>query len=206
MGLINRKNTQTTVSVRMSLQAEVIHYAELLERTPSTLVNDILDEVFASIRTDDPGRPLTIVDVIRKGLGKDAHLKLAEKYHRAVLGLQHPPETERAIDFARTNASSAVPILKAGKQSQQSYDQVRPGLFGCLHAVITQEVGTLYESELMIQAAKEVYDPVAVPARDFFTVMVHTTELYNQVYRLFLKDHLAREIVREIPPHFLPQS
>ena len=205
MGILDRKNTQTTVSVRMSLQAEVLRYAELLESSPSMLVNDVLEETFAAIRADDPERPMATLSAIREALGKDAHLKLREQHRRMFFG-DDSPETERAIDFARANASQAVPILKSAKQKQQPYDEVRLSLFGCLQAVITEEIGTLYETELMNQAAKEVYDPVTVPSRDFYAVMVQTTELYNKVYHLFLKDHLAREVVREIPKHFLPRS
>ena len=205
MGIIDRKNSQTTVSVRMSLQAEVLRYAQILERSPSTLVNDVLEEAFAVIRADNPERPMAVLSAIREALGKDAHINLSEKYHHLFFGLV-PPETERAINFAQANASQAVPILKSAKQKEQPYDKVRPSLFGCLHAVITEELGELYETELMVKAAKEVYDPATVPPRDFFTVMVYTTELYNKVYQLFLRDHLAREVVREIPKQFLPRS
>ena len=203
MGLLNRKNTQTTVSVRMSLQGDLLHYAQLLERTPSTLVNDILEEAFTGIKADEPGRSMIVLDAVRAALGKDTHRRLAEEYHRVLFGTQ-APETERATHYARENASHAVPVLKKAKQEQQSYAEVRMALFGCFQAVITEEIGVLYETELMAQAAAEIYDPATIKPEAFFAVMRHTTELYNQVYRVFLKDHLAREVVREIPQHFLP--
>ena len=203
MGLLERKNTQTTVSVRMSLQSELLEYARVLERTPSTLANDILEEAFAAIKADAPGRPMVILDAIRQALGKDAHRRLSEEYHRVLFGTQ-APETERASNYARENASQIVPLLKEAKQKKQPFARVRAAVFGCFQSAVSEEVGALYETELMTRAANEVYDPATVKARDFFAVMVHTTDLYNQVYRTLLKDHLAREIVREVPKHFLP--
>ena len=205
MGTSERKNIQTTISVRMGLQGETLRYAELLERSPSTLVNDLLEEIYACVRADDPTRPMVVLSAIRKALGKEAHLKLREEFYRQFFGVQ-PPETEHAMDLARANASRSVPLMKSGKQKQQPYDEVRPSLFGLLEAAITEEVGDLYETDLMARAATEEYDPAKVLPQDFFSVMVHTTELYNRVYQLFLKDHLAREVIREIPKHFLPRS
>ena len=203
MGLLSRKNTQTTVSVRMSLQGELLHYAELLKCTPSTLANDVLEGAFAAIAADEPGRSMIVLDAVRTALGKNARRRLSEEYHRVLFGTQSP-ETERATNYGRANASRAVPVLKKAKQEQRPYAEAQMTLFGCFEAVVTEEVGTLYESELMAEAAAEVYDPATVPPQEFFAVMQQTTELYARVYRIFLKDHLAREVVREIPPHFLP--
>ena len=201
MGLLNRKNSQTTVSVRMALQVELLKYAELLGRTPSTLANDILEGAFAAIRADEPGHSLLVLDLVRQALGKDAHQKLSEEYHRKLFGTQSH-ETERAVQLARGNASQFVPLLKAAKRKRQSYDAVRPKLFGCLQSEIVDEVGALYETEMMMRATEEEFDPA--DSQGFFAVMVHTTELFNKLYNLFLRDHLSREVVREIPRHFLP--
>ena len=205
MGLLERKNSQTTVSVRMSLQAELLHYAGLLGTTPSTLVNDILEGAFLSACADEPDRSLVMPDLIRRALGKDAHRKLAEEYHRKLFGTQ-VHENERAMTFAVDNAGRAVPLLKAAKEQKQSYDTARPALFGCLRSQLTEEIGALYETELMSRAAREIYDPTTMDPRDFFKTMASTTKLYNQVYDLYLRDHLAREVVRETPKQFLPPS
>lgn len=201
MGLLNRKNSQTTVSVRMALQADLLKYAELLGRSPSTLANDVLEGTFAAISADEPERSLVVVDLVRQALGKDSHRKLSEEYHRKLYGTQSHG-TERAVEFARGNASKFVPLLKAAKQKRQSYDEVRPKVFGCLQSEIVEEIGALYETEMMTRAAEEKYD--SADARDFFAVMVQTTELFNKLYNLFLKDHLSREVVREVPRQFLP--
>ena len=203
MGLLSRKNTQTTVSVRMSLQGELLHFADLLKCTPSALANDILEGAFAAITANEPGRSMIVLDAVRTALGKDAHRRLSEEYHRVLFGTQSP-ETEHATNYARANASRAVPMLKKAKQEKRLYAEAQMTLFGCFEALVTEEVGTLYESELMAQAAAEIYDPATVPPQEFFAVMQQTTELYTRVYRIFLKDHLAREVVREIPPQFLP--
>ena len=205
MGLLSRKNTQTTVSVRMSLQEELLYYAQVLGRSPSTLVNDILEESFSVVQAGDSGRPAAVLNAIRVALGKDAHRRLSDEYHRVLFGTQ-PPETERASSYAQANAAQAVPVLKEAKQKQKSFAQARVALFGCFKGVITEEIDALYESPLMTDAAAEIYDPARVGAKNFFEVMQHTTKLYNAVYQLFLKDHLAREVVREIPPHFLPPA
>ena len=81
------------------------------------------------------------------------------------------PETERATHYARENASRAVPVLKKAKQEQQPYADVRMALFGCFQAVITEEIGALYETELMAQATAEIYDPATIKPEAFFAVM-----------------------------------
>ena len=108
--------------------------------------------------------------------------------------------------FATDNAGRAVPLLKAAKQQARPYEAVCPALFGCVQSQLTEEVGALYATELMSRATQEVYDPATVDPRDFFKTMAHTTKVYNQVYSLFLRDHLAREVVREVPKQFLPPS
>ena len=80
MGVLERKNSQTTVSVRMSLQAELLHYVALLETSPSTLANDILEGAFLAVRADEPGRTLVVPDRIRQALGQEVgsdHLAVA---------------------------------------------------------------------------------------------------------------------------------
>ena len=189
----------------MSLQDELLRYAQLLDKAPSTLVNDILEDAFAAIRADEPGRALVVLDAVRQALGKDAHRRLSEEYHRVLFGTQLP-QTERATNYARENATRAVPVLKKAKQEQQSYSEAQTVLFGCFHALVTEEMGALYETDLMVRAAAEIYDLATIQPHEFFAAMKHTTELYNRVHRIFLRDHLAREVVREIPQIFLPPS
>ena len=205
MGALERKNSQTTVSVRMSLQTGLLRYASLLEPSPSPLANDILEGAFLAVRADEPGRTLVVPDRIRQALDQEVNRQLAEEYHRKLFGTQ-AHENERAVTFATDNAGRTVPLLKTAKQQAQPYEAVRPALFGCVQSQLTEEVGALYETELMSRAAQESYDPAIVDPRDFFKTMAHTTKVYNQVYGLFLRDHLAREVVREVPKQFLPPS
>ena len=203
MGLLDRKNTQTTASVRMSLQPELLRYAELLNRTPSTLVNDILEGAFFAVRAEEPARALLVLDLLRQALGKDAFRKLGSEYYRKLAGTERM-ETERAVRFAVGNTSRFVPLLKAAKRQSQAYGDVRRQLFGYVESDLSEEIGKLYDAEVTALAAREAQDPVKVAPEDFFSAMIHTTALYNQTYNIFLKDHLAREVVKEIPREFMP--
>ena len=203
MGIITRKNSQVTVALRVSLHEEAARYTELLKTTVSALVNDIVESAFLAIRNEEPDRAIVIIDLVRQALGKDAHRKLGEKYHRTLFGL-HAAETEQANRLAMENTSRSVPILKAAKQENLPFGEARGRVFGCVQSVLTEEVGSLYDTELMISAAQEVFDPDKTNSLNYFSAMTNTALLLNKTYGLFLKDHLAREVVREIPPQFLP--
>ena len=203
MGFLDRKGTQTTVSVRMSLQEDLLRFAELLERPPSTVANDLLEAVFLAVRHGDPSRAATAAEQLLHVDGKDNHRQIGAEYYRKLAGTQRF-ETTRATDFAVLNTSRFVPGLKEAKRQQQSYAQAHAKLFGCLHSDLTQEIGCLYAEEIMALAAQEIYDPTTLEGAEFFQVMRHTTALYNKVYEIFLKDHLCREVVKAIPKEFQP--
>ena len=80
----------------MSLQDDLLRYAQLLDKAPSTLVNDILEDAFAAVRADEPGRALVVLDAVRQALGKDAHRRLSEEYHRVLFGTR-PTTQERTL-------------------------------------------------------------------------------------------------------------
>ena len=205
MGFLDRKGTQTTVSVRMSLQEDLLRYAELLERPPSTLANDLLEGVFLAVRHGDPARAAVVAELLLHADGKDDHHRIGGEYYRKLAGTQRS-ETTRAVGFAVNNTSHFVPLLKEAKRDQQSYAQARVKLFGYVQSDLTEEIGRLYAEEVMALAAQEIDDPTTTKGAEFFQAMRHTTALYNKVYEIFLKDHLCREVVKTIPREFQPPT
>ena len=188
---------QTTISIWASLRPALIRYAALLEATPSAMVNELLEGAFQQIEADQPNRPIVLLDRLRRLVGKREDTNLSETYGRQMAGID--PLAEGVKADAAQNVARLVPILMEAKRAGLASAEACQRACGVLENALTKDLQALYDSSLMARAAAENYDP---GKGEPFVQTPSTMRLYNDAYLILVRDHLAREVVRETPLRF----
>ena len=188
---------QTTISVWASLRPALIRYATLLEATPSAMVNEVLEGAFQRVEADQPNRPIVLLDRLRRLVGKSGDVDLSATYSRQMVGID--PLAEGVKAAANRNASRLVPALLEAKRAGLSSEDACRQACGVLENALTNDLRALYDSLLMAHAAAESLDSAQGLS---FVQTPSTMRLYNDAYLILVRDHLAREIVRETPLRF----